>query len=46
MNGRIGDMSELGIEIRSRGRNDGMGIRESLGLRVGWMLGFVDSWLG
>ena len=22
-----------------------MGIRENLGLRVGWMLGFVDSWL-
>lgn len=46
MNGRIGDMSGLGIEIRSRLRNDGMGIRENLGLRVGWMLGFVDSWLG
>jgi hypothetical protein len=31
------------MKIRNRGRNDGMGIRGNLGLRVGWLLGFVDS---
>jgi hypothetical protein len=31
------------MKIRSRGRNDGMDIRGNLGLRVGWLLGFVDN---
>lgn len=46
MNDRMNvGMLKLGKIGGSLGRNDGMDIRGNLGLKVGWMLGFVGSWM-